>query len=95
MSHSDSHANTGGQVAIAFGGNNTSGSIDVSTACNTKGGSGRMDFESKTFVVVEESYIRRLTPRECERLQGFPDDYTLILWTFVSSVQGERMRPEG
>ena len=21
---------------------------------------------------------RRLTPRECERLQGFPDDYTLI-----------------
>jgi DNA (cytosine-5)-methyltransferase 1 len=22
--------------------------------------------------------IRRLTPRECERLQGFPDDYTLI-----------------
>lgn len=23
---------------------------------------------------------RRLTPRECERLQGFPDDYTLIPW---------------
>jgi len=22
--------------------------------------------------------LRRLTPRECERLQGFPDDYTLI-----------------
>lgn len=24
------------------------------------------------------SAVRRLTPRECERLQGFPDDYTLI-----------------
>jgi DNA (cytosine-5)-methyltransferase 1 len=24
--------------------------------------------------------VRRLTPRECERLQGFPDDYTLILY---------------
>lgn len=24
------------------------------------------------------SGVRRLTPRECERLQGFPDDYTLI-----------------
>lgn len=24
------------------------------------------------------TYVRRLTPRECERLQGFPDDYTLI-----------------
>jgi len=22
--------------------------------------------------------VRRLTPRECERLQGFPDDYTQI-----------------
>ena len=24
--------------------------------------------------------VRRLTPRECERLQGFPDDYTRIAW---------------
>jgi DNA (cytosine-5)-methyltransferase 1 len=24
--------------------------------------------------------VRRLTPRECERLQGFEDDYTLIPW---------------
>lgn len=24
--------------------------------------------------------VRRLTPRECERLQGFPDDWTLIQW---------------
>lgn len=24
--------------------------------------------------------VRRLTPRECERLQGFPDDWTLIPW---------------
>ena len=24
--------------------------------------------------------VRRLTPVECERLQGFPDDYTAIPW---------------
>jgi DNA (cytosine-5)-methyltransferase 1 len=24
--------------------------------------------------------VRRLTPIECERLQGFPDGYTLIPW---------------
>jgi len=24
--------------------------------------------------------VRRLTPRECERLQGFPDDWTRIAW---------------
>ncbi|WP_130905346.1 DNA cytosine methyltransferase [Pseudomonas sp. Sample_22] len=26
------------------------------------------------------SQVRRLVPRECERLQGMPDDYTLIPW---------------
>jgi len=26
------------------------------------------------------SAVRRLTPRECERLQGFPDDYTQVPW---------------
>ncbi|WJN61317.1 DNA cytosine methyltransferase [Pseudomonas sp. SO81] len=26
------------------------------------------------------SQVRRLTPRECERLQGMPDDHTLIPW---------------
>lgn len=26
--------------------------------------------------VIKNSRIRRLTPRECERLQGFPDDWT-------------------
>jgi DNA (cytosine-5)-methyltransferase 1 len=28
--------------------------------------------------VAIASAVRRLTPRECERLQGFPDDWTLI-----------------
>lgn len=30
--------------------------------------------------VISDSTVRRLTPRECERLQGFPDDWTLIPW---------------
>lgn len=37
---------------IAFGGNNTSGPIDIATARNAcSSGSGRLDFESETFVV--------------------------------------------
>lgn len=36
--------------AIAFGGNNTTGPIDVATACRAKGGTGHGDFESETFV---------------------------------------------
>lgn len=29
-------------------------------------------------IIQQGMAVRRLTPRECERLQGFPDDYTLI-----------------
>ena len=31
-------------------------------------------------MAVTPMAVRRLTPRECERLQGFPDDYTMIPW---------------
>ena len=30
--------------------------------------------------VVSRHIVRRLTPIECERLQGFPDNYTQIPW---------------
>jgi DNA (cytosine-5)-methyltransferase 1 len=33
-----------------------------------------------TPAVAQAMTVRRLTPRECERLQGFPDDYTAIPW---------------
>ncbi|XBD75726.1 DNA cytosine methyltransferase [Akkermansia massiliensis] len=37
--------------------------------------------------LVQRSYVvRRLTPRECERLQGFPDDWTLIPWRGKSAA---------
>jgi DNA (cytosine-5)-methyltransferase 1 len=42
-----------GQAVAAFGGNRTSGPLDVATACNAHGGPhGRLDFESETFVVA-------------------------------------------
>lgn len=30
--------------------------------------------------IQQATAVRRLTPRECERLQGFPDDYTQVPW---------------
>ncbi len=36
---------------------------------------GRIDQQPQT---VTDSGVRRLTPTECERIQGFPDNYTLI-----------------
>lgn len=169
-------AESGLLVVQAYGGNNTSGPIDVATALNAKGGTGRVDFESETFIAQPIAFsckdhgadagelaptlramghsashanaggqvavcvtgdithtlkaegfdasedgtgrgqpivafhgaqdpdpsgdvthpvgrnqgqetcamvghhVRRLTPRECERLQGLPDDRALIPW---------------
>lgn len=39
--------------------------------------------------------VRRLTPRECERLQGFPDDYTLIQFRGKPAADGPRYRSLG
>ncbi len=38
------------EVAAAFGGNNTSGPRDIASTLSAKGGAGRMDFETETFV---------------------------------------------
>ncbi|MBX3536453.1 MAG: DNA cytosine methyltransferase, partial [Chelatococcus sp.] len=41
------------------------------------------------------SAVRRLTPRECERLQGFPDDYTLIPFRGKPAADGPRYKALG
>ena len=50
------------------------------------GGKGYLGSDDKTFTLatnndqymMNQSRVRKLTPKECERLQGFPDDYTKI-----------------
>lgn len=39
--------------------------------------------------------VRRLTPRECERLQGFPDDFTLVPYRRGMAADGPRYRALG
>ena len=39
--------------------------------------------------------VRRLTPRECERLQGFPDDYTLVEYRGKTASDGPRYKALG
>ncbi len=39
--------------------------------------------------------IRRLTPRECERLQGFNGDHTLIPWRVKPAADGPRYKAIG
>jgi len=46
-------------------------------------------------VMVQSMAVRRLTPRECERLQGFRDDYTLIPWRGKEAPDGPRYKALG
>lgn len=46
-------------------------------------------------MVATTMAVRRLTPRECERLQGFPDDYTLIPYRGKAAADGSRYRALG
>lgn len=174
------------KAGAAFGGSNQSGPIDVATARNAcSSGSGRLDFETETFVVhgtqdpdvrrdqahtlgrnngmenallafsckdhgadagsispsedgtgreqpiisvalrgreggataelgddvagtlracsgggdkphaLVASAVRRLTPTECERLQGFPDGYTLVPYRNKEAADGNRYKALG
>ena len=77
MGHAGSHANAGGQLAVAFdlrgreGGAMPEGPHETANIRAASGGS------SRSYIATRWA-VRRLTPRECERLQGFSDDYTLI-----------------
>jgi DNA (cytosine-5)-methyltransferase 1 len=62
--------------------------------CLTRNGPGCLR-EEEAFV-VEEMGIRHLTPVECERLQGFPDNYTNIPWRKKSEApDGPRYKALG
>ena len=45
--------------------------------------------------VISPMAVRRLTPRECERLQGFPDDYTLVPYRGKPAADGNRYKALG
>lgn len=48
-----------------------------------------------TYVAPGGMAVRRLTPRECERLQAFPDFYTLIPISIVKASRAEDMLAKG
>lgn len=90
MGHADSHANAGGQLAVAFAENSRAelrlcgGDGQVSSQLTTGGGK---PGQGQATIALPWA-VRRLTPRECERLQGFPDDFTLV-------PVGNRMAADG
>lgn len=90
--HDKSHANSGQPPAIAYAFKAGQGA--------KAGGIGYAEEQSPTLTsassgtnlaptVMHGVAVRRLTPRECERLQGFPDDFTLI--EYGRKVSAEKM----
>ncbi|MFO0110330.1 MAG: DNA (cytosine-5-)-methyltransferase [Alphaproteobacteria bacterium] len=137
MGHSESHANGGGQIAVAIPLQEVGKRTGVSTS-DTSIGSGignegdamftlqasarhgvatfepgsvarnagpsrlsdaystlRANMGDNQPAVLSDMAVRRLTPRECERLQGFADDYTLIPYRGKQAADGPRYKALG
>jgi len=78
MGHLGSHANAGGQIAVAYttklhntASNNAGKLFEERTTC--------LDANSPAPALLTPTQVRRLTPLECERLQGAPDGWTLVM----------------
>jgi DNA (cytosine-5)-methyltransferase 1 len=65
---------------------------DVAFALTSPNGGGRAQERN---VLTPSMSVRRLTPRECERLQGFPDDYTAIPCRGKPAADGPRYKALG
>jgi DNA (cytosine-5)-methyltransferase 1 len=80
-------------TAVAFdmrgrdGGSQFEGPHDTANIRASSGGSSRS--------YVAASAVRRLTSVECERLQGFPDDYTLVTHRNKPAADGPRYKALG
>ncbi len=100
--HSKSHANAGVMPAVAFPLQEVGKRTGVSTT-DVRAGLGIGAQADPMFTlqagaqhgVGTSSAVRRLTPRECERLQGFPDDYTLIPYRKGQAADGPRYKALG
>jgi DNA (cytosine-5)-methyltransferase 1 len=64
-------------------------SVDMAGTIQRGGSGGRHDG------VLHAMQVRRLTPHECERLQGFPDNYTLITVRGKPAADGPRYKALG
>jgi DNA (cytosine-5)-methyltransferase 1 len=74
---------------VAWSGELTA-STEVTGTLQRGGEGGRIDG-----VMTPQMAVRRLTPRECERLQGFPDDYTLVEYRGKPASDGPRYKALG
>lgn len=98
MNAAESNANAGGQVAVAYQMNDyTRGQFaETETAGAITAGDDRLRAAPIAAVPSVDGWaVPKLTPRECERLQGFPDDFTLITVRGKPAADGPRYKAIG
>jgi DNA (cytosine-5)-methyltransferase 1 len=77
--HAGSHANAGVMPAVAFA-QNTRDEVRIQGDGQISGAlAAEPGMKQQTYLAAAWG-VRRLTPTECERLQGFPDGWTAIPW---------------
>jgi hypothetical protein len=79
--------------AVAFA-QNQLGEVRTSNIAGTLNRNSNASGRNTPLAMIE-SAVRRLTPVECERLQGFPDNYTLILCGKKTAADGPRYKALG
>lgn len=94
--HDSSHANGGVMPAVAF----TASEQSNSFACErphypTLTAGAPTDSSNIQHGVRMGTVVRRLTPRECERLQGLPDDWTLVPYRGKPAADAPRYKAIG
>lgn len=97
MGHDGSHANGGGQVAVAFESRfarNGRGAPDTIVP-PLKAQSGETERGDAAPLLQHGMQVRRLTPVECARLQGFPDHYLDITYRGKSAADGPKYKALG
>ena len=81
MSNQEIFSQRGGGLAYTIHGTDktvrVASETDLAGTIRTRA-PGSIENSSTTVALEPNLTVRRLTPRECERLQGFPDDFTLI-----------------
>ena len=84
--------NAGGMLAAAIGTDIYNGAITGDVAVPL---TNRSDGTGTGPTVMQAMAVRRLTPVECERLQGFPDNYTDIQHKGKATPDGPRYKALG
>ena len=85
------HGDTSSQgIGVVVGSDETAGTLRAN-----QGSGWRSNGTPVEGVAIQGMAVRRLTPRECERLQGFPDDYTAVTYRKKPAADGPRYKALG